>query len=117
MHQYLMAVHHDDTNAIPEGVDIQVVFAAVDRFNTLLKAADALVFGGGLMPASAATVVDGRGDEPLITDGPYLETREYLGGFWVIAAEDLDAALAWAREASAACLAPVEVRPFQDEPA
>lgn len=116
MHQYLLSVHHDDTNAIPEGVDVQDVFAAVDRFNTKLQDAGAWVFGGGLLPASAATVVDGRGDEPLITDGPYLETREYLGGFWVIAADDLDAALAWAREASAACLGKIEVRPFQDIP-
>lgn len=116
MHQYLLSVHHDDTNAIPDGVDVQDVFAAVDRFNTKLQEAGAWVFGGGLMPASSATVVDGTGEQPLMTDGPYLETREYLGGFWVIQAEDLDAALAWATQGSAACQGRVEVRPFQDEP-
>lgn len=116
MHQYLLSVHHDDTNAIPDGVDVQDVFAAVDRFNTKLQEAGAWVFGGGLMPASSATVVDGTGEQPLMTDGPYLETREYLGGFWVIQAEDLDAALAWAAQGSAACQGRVEVRPFQDEP-
>jgi hypothetical protein len=116
MHQYLMSVHHDDDNAIPEGVDFADVVAAVGRFNAKLQAVDALVFGGGLTPASSATVVDATGPEVIVTDGPYLETREYLGGFWVIRAADLDAALAWAREASAACMGTVEVRPFQDEP-
>lgn len=116
MHQYMLSVHHDDDNAIPEGVDIADVYAAVDRFNTKLQAAEAMVFGGGLTPASSATVVDATGAEVLTTDGPYLESREYLGGFWVIRAADLDAALTWAREASAACHGHVEVRPFQDEP-
>ena len=74
------------------------------------------VFAGGLHPADTATVVDANRGDVLITDGPFSEAKEQLGGFWVISASDLDAALKWATEASAACAAPVEVRPFQDEP-
>lgn len=113
MKQYMLSVIHGDDDAIPPGVDVNVVYEAVERFNTRLAEAKAMVFGGGLVPASSATVVDNTGDEPLLTDGPYLESREYLGGFWVIAAEDLDAALVWAREASAACYHAVELRPFE----
>ncbi len=113
--QYMLSVHHDDTNAIPEGVDVQDVYAAVDAFNAEVKEAGAWVFGGGLLPASSATVVDGSGPEPVLTDGPYLETKEYLGGFWIIECEDLDAALDYARRGSAACQGKVEVRPFQSE--
>jgi hypothetical protein len=61
-------------------------------------------------------VIDGRGDEPVITDGPFAEAREQLGGYWVIKADDLDAALEWGRRASIACANPVEVRPLQPEP-
>ena len=63
----------------------------------------------------ASTVVDNTGAEPIITDGPYTESKEYLGGFWVIEAADLDAALVWAQKGSRACAGKVEVRPFQDE--
>jgi hypothetical protein len=76
----------------------------------------AWVFGGGLHPASTATVVRAQGGETMITDGPYAETKEQIGGFWVIEAPDLDAALEWARKATVACRGPIEVRPFQDEP-
>ena len=62
-----------------------------------------------------ATTVDSTGAEPIVTDGPFAEAKEWLGGFWVIEAADLDAALAWARKGSAACQGPVEVRPFQAE--
>ena len=67
-------------------------------------------------PPTTATVVRENAGEVLLTDGPFVETKEQLGGFWVIEAADLDAALAWARKATVACQAPVEVRPFQDEP-
>ena len=67
------------------------------------------------MPRETATTVDSSGTEPIVTDGPFAETKEWLGGFWVIEAPDLDAALAWARKGSAACQGPVEVRPFQAE--
>lgn len=115
MTQYLLSVHHGDDLTMPEGVSMEQVFADVDAFNNRLQDAGAWVFGGGLLPASSATVVDATGPEVVTTDGPYLETKEYLGGFWVIEAADLDAALAWSRDASAACRGQVEVRPFQGE--
>jgi hypothetical protein len=74
------------------------------------------VFGGGLHPADTATVVRVKDGEVLTTDGPFAETKEQLGGFWIIEAPDLDAALAWAAKGAAACAGPVEVRPFQEEP-
>ncbi len=74
------------------------------------------MFAGGLHPASTATVVRVQDGEVVTTDGPFLETKEHLGGFWVIEAADLDAALDWAAKATVACQAPIEVRPFQDEP-
>ena len=74
------------------------------------------VFAGGLVPPDSATVVRTEGGATSMTDGPFAETKEQLGGFWVIRAADLDEALAWAEKCSAACMGPVEVRPFQDEP-
>jgi hypothetical protein len=88
----------------------------VDAVNDELKAQGAWVFAGGLHPANTATVVKAQDGEIVTTDGPFAETKEQLGGFWVIEARDLDAALAWAAKATVACQAPVEVRPFQDEP-
>lgn len=117
MTQYMMAVHGDEdsyTKVTPE--DMQRQYAQVDVFNAELQAAGRWVFGGGLQPASTATVVRAETGDPVMTDGPYLETKEHLGGFWVITAADLDEALDWARKASAACEGAVEVRPFQDEP-
>jgi len=73
------------------------------------------VFADGLEQATTATVVDGRGEQPVITDGPYLEAKEHLGGFWIIEAPDLDVALRLAAEGSKACRGKVEVRPFQTE--
>jgi hypothetical protein len=94
---------------------MQKAFQAVDAFNTELQAAGAWVFGGGLHPPATATVVRSQGGQVVTTDGPFAETKEQLGGFWVIRAADLDAALAWAAKGSEACQQPVEVRPFQDE--
>ena len=115
MGQYLLSVIHGDDNAVPEGTDLEKLFAAVDAFNTDLQEQGAWVFAGGLMPLSSATTVDGTSGEAVVTDGPYVETKEYLGGFWVIEAADLDAAHAWAAKGSRACIHPVEVRPFQGE--
>lgn len=115
MTQYMLSVIHGDDDAMPPGVDPAEVYSAVDAFNARLDAAKAMIFGAGLTPASSATVVDAVTSEPVITDGPYLESREYLGGFWIIRADDLDAALKWASEASRACRHAVEVRPLQDD--
>jgi hypothetical protein len=80
-----------------------------------MQRAGAWVFGGGLHPAETATVVKVSDGEVVTTDGPFAETKEQLGGFWVIKATDLDEALAWAAKATRACRGPVEVRPFQDD--
>jgi len=90
-------------------------FAATGAFNDKLVADGHFVFANGLAEATTATVVDGRGDEPVLTDGPYVEAKEYIGGFWVIEAPDLDVALKLAAEGSKACGGKVEVRPFQTE--
>ena len=115
MTQYLMAVHHDYDAPPPPADEMQQVYDDVDVFNKKLTDAGAWVFGGGLEAPSTATVVRSEGGEVLTTDGPYAEAKEVLGGFWVIEAPDLDAALSWASEASTACRAPIEVRPFQAE--
>ena len=117
MTQYLLSVHHVEGEPMPPEEEWQPIFDAVDRFNDKLKAEGVWVFAGGLTPISAATTVDGTGDKPVVTDGPFAESKEWMGGFWVIEAPDLDAALRWATEGSRACAGKVEVRPFQDEPA
>lgn len=90
-------------------------FADTGAFNQRLIDSGQFVFADGLTTALDATTVDGRGDTPVITDGPYLESKEHLGGFWVIEAADLDEALRLAADASHACGSAVEVRPFQTE--
>jgi hypothetical protein len=113
MKQYLLAVHvSDGASSRPESEN-QQAYQAVDAFNAELQAAGAWVFAGGLYPPSTATVVRAQGGQVVTTDGPFAETKEQLGGFWVVQAPDLDAALAWAAKGSQACLEPVEVRPFQ----
>ncbi|HEX5016272.1 MAG TPA: YciI family protein [Actinomycetes bacterium] len=121
MPQYLLSVYGDETEfaaaeANPEM--IKRLYAQVDTFNDRVKNAGAWVFGGGLHPTSTATVVRADSDaDAVMTDGPFIEAKEQLGGFWIIEAPDLDAALTWAKDASAACEGPVEVRPFQSEDA
>ena len=120
MTQYLLSVHMDENDpALAEmsADEMQTIFDAVDKVNAELKTQGAWVFAGGLHPSSTATTVSSVDGNVTVTDGPYAETKEQLGGFWVIDAADLDAALAWATKASAACRGPVEVRPFQDDPA
>ncbi len=95
---------------------MQVAFEQVDRFNTELQSTGTWVFAGGLMPASSATRRPCRRRRIVVTDGPFTESKEHIGGFWVIEAPDLDAALAWAGKATRACMEPVEVRPFQENP-
>jgi hypothetical protein len=92
---------------------MEAAFAATGAFNDQLKADGYWVFAGGLESASTASVVDGQGEAPVVTDGPYLETKELIGGFWVIEAPNLDVALKLAAEGSKACRGKVEVRPFE----
>ena len=115
MPQYTPSVHHDGTedfDSIPQE-ELQRMFADVDVFNDEVRAAGKRVFAGGLDPIEATTLVDGTGESSVITDGPFSESKEYLGGFWVITAADLDEALEWAGPGSKACRGKVEVRPFQ----
>jgi hypothetical protein len=98
----------------PSDEAMRKAFKDVDALNDKIKAAGAWVFAGGLHEPSTSTVVQVKNGEVVTTDGPFAEAKEHLGGFWVIQAPDLDAALDWARQATVACLAPVEVRPFQD---
>ena len=105
--QYLLCVI-DDT----AGLATEDESAAIDVFNDRLKADGYWVFAGGLEPVAQAAVVDGQGERPVVTDGPYLESKEVIGGFWVIDAPDRDVALRLAAEGSKACRGRVEVRPF-----
>ena len=116
MTQYMLSVHHSPDTPQPSPDQMQQAFQQVADFNAELHEAGAWVFGGGLTDPSDATVVRVEKGQLMLTDGPYVETKEQLGGFWVIRANDLDEALDWARKATVACRAPVEVRPFQDEP-
>ena len=119
MPEYLLSVYGDETEFAAQQSDTELItrlYAQVDVFNDRVKDAGAWVFGGGLHPTSSATVVRADKDaDALMTDGPFIEGKEQLGGFWIIEASDLDAALTWAKDASAACEGPVEVRPFQSE--
>ena len=118
MTQYLLSVHMpaDASPASVSEADIARMYAQVDEFNKELQSSGAWVFAGGLHPAETATVVSATSSGVTMTDGPYVEAKEHLGGFWVVEAADLDAALALAEGASRACEGPVEVRPFQDAP-
>ena len=118
MAQYLLSVWHDEEYDVEfnlDDPDWQRVAGQVGAFNQELEKAGAWVFGAGLMPASSATVLRPSDHGVSMTDGPYAETKEQMGGFWVIEAPDLDAALDWARKAAGACEGPVELRPMQSE--
>jgi hypothetical protein len=105
--QYLVSVIHDGAGLATADEE-----AAIDVFNGRLQAEDHWVFAGGLAAPSSATVIDNRGGEAMFTDGPFLESKEYLVGFWIMEAADLDVALKLAAEGSKACNRKVEVRPF-----
>ncbi len=115
MTQYLLSVYHPEDGSFPED-QMPKVMADVDALNAEITAAGAWVFAGGLHPSSSATTVRAQDGRILVTDGPFAEAKEHVGGFWVISAPDLDAALQWARKAALACQVPIEVRPFQDQP-
>jgi hypothetical protein len=108
--QYLVSVI-DDTTYSATAAEL----AAIDVFNDRLYGEGHWVFAGGLESPSTATVIDGRGGEVMVTDGPFVESKEWLSGFWVIEAPDLDVALALAAAGSKACNRRVEVRPFLGE--
>jgi len=111
MPQYLVAIHHpDDYDPAKEG---EAMVRDIIALNKEMVAAGVRVFVGGLTAASDARSLRAQPDgKVLVTDGPYLETKEHIGGFWVLEAADLDEALAWGRKAVIACRAPVEVRAF-----
>ena len=116
MKQYLLSVYHaEGADYAPPPEEIQQIMSGVAAFNDELRASNAWVFAGGLHPSSTATLVRLQGDEVLTTDGPFLEGKEHIGGFWIIKAPDLDAALEWGRKATRAARVPVEVRPLQEE--
>jgi hypothetical protein len=116
MTHYLLAVHGPaeagEFGNYGSKEEMEEAFATTGAFNERLQADGYWVFGGGLEAVSTATVVDGQGETPVMSDGPYLETKEVIGGFWVIEAPDLDVALRLAAEGSKACRGKVEVRPF-----
>jgi hypothetical protein len=115
MKQYLLSVYHPEYRDFPQG-ELDKIMRDVDTLNEEIRAAGAWVFAGGLHPSSTATVLREQDGDVITTDGPFIEGKEHVGGFWVIAAPDLDAALEWGRKATRACRVPIEVRPFQDEP-
>jgi hypothetical protein len=116
MPEYLLSVWHDDDYETDfSDPEAQRQMAVTGIFNEELTAAGAWVFAGGLYSTSSATVVRASDGDISMTDGPYAESKEQMGGFWVIKAADLDAALDWAAKATVACGAPVEVRPFHGE--
>jgi hypothetical protein len=114
MKQYLLSVYQPD-GPTPPPEKLAAIARDLDAIHEELERAGAWVFSGGLHPASTATVVRDQGGRPLITDGPYAEGKEHVGGFTIIRAADLDAALAWAAKLARATTLPIEVRPFQDE--
>lgn len=114
MKQYLLSVYQPD-GELPAPELLERVSRDLDALNRELKAAGAWVFAGGLHPPSTATVLRVQGGEVLTTDGPFTEGKEHLGGFTIIKAPDLDAALEWAGKLTRATTLPIEVRPFQGE--
>jgi len=116
MREYLLAVHSVDGVSSRTEEETQIALVQTAKVNSDLQAAGVWVFGGGLLPPESATVVRVKDGTTTMTDGPFAETKEQLGGFWVIRCLDLDAALAWAAKCAQACMEPVEVRPFEAEP-
>jgi hypothetical protein len=116
MPQYLIAVNNAPGTRNRPQAEMAEIVAAVDAVNQQAVDDGIFVFAGGLHEASATTTVDPRSGTPVLTDGPYLETKEWMGGFWIIDVPDLDAALEWSKRAALACREVLEVRPFMDGP-
>ena len=113
MTSYLLSVYQPEGEP-PPSVDLDGIMREVDAVDREMRDAGVWVFAGGLHPPSTATVVRAEGGGTLMTDGPYAEAKEHVGGFTIIEAPDLDAALAWAGRLARATTLPIEVRPFQD---
>jgi len=114
MTMYLLSIYQPDGDPPPPDV-LARVMADIDVINRELRATGSWVFAGGLHPPTTATVVRVRDGDVLMTDGPFVEGKEHIGGFTIINAPDLDAALEWGRRLAAATTLPIEVRPFQGE--
>jgi len=111
MTQYLVAIHHPDD--YDPSVETEAMIRNIHALNEEMDGAGIRVFAGGLTAADSAKSLRRQPDgQVLVTDGPYLETKEHIGGFWILEAADMDEALAWGRKAAVACRAPVEVRAF-----
>jgi hypothetical protein len=115
MTRYLLSVYQPDGTP-PAEIDLAAIGRELGALNDRMRAAGAWVFTAGLHPASTATVVQARDGDVLTTDGPFTEGKEHLGGFTVVEAPDLDAALGWAGEMTRITTLPVEVRPLVDAP-
>lgn len=115
MTQYLLSLYQPD-GVVPPREVLDKAMADLEVINAEIKDAGAWVFSGGLHPADSATVIRSGGDDgdAILTDGPYAEGKEHVGGFWIVTAPDLDAACEWGRKITRATTLPVEVRPFQD---
>ena len=111
MKLYLLSVYQPD-GPIPEPEALAAIGADLDALNTEMRAAGAWVFSNGLLPPASATVLKPTGSEVLVTDGPFAEGKEHLGGFTIVDVPDLDAALEWGRRLAVATTLPIEVRPF-----
>ncbi len=109
---YLLGVQNDESVPTPAGAEWDASFARVGAVNDEMKSKGVWVFAGGLLPSDSSTVVRVQNGATTMTDGPFAEAKEQLGGFWVIDVDDLDAALAWAEKCAEACWGPIEVRPF-----
>lgn len=116
MSQYLVSVYDQPDSRTRLAAEMGPIIADVTAVNDRARADGIFVFAGGLHDRDTATVIDARSGTPHLSDGPYLETKEYLGGFWVIDVPDLDAALEFSRRAAVACRQPLELRPFMEEP-
>ena len=116
MPQYLLSVHNADESPYATTEDMERAFHDVDMLNKEMQSAGVWVYANGLQLADTARVVRVKDGALLHTDGPYLESKEHIGGFWIIDVADADAAMSWAERATVACQGAVEVRPFQVEP-
>ena len=115
MKQYMLSIYQPDRDPPPPEV-LEPIMRDIEAVNEEMQAAGAWMFTGGLHPPDTATVLRPDGGDVLVTDGPFAEGNEHIGGFWIIKAPVLDAALGWARKAAVACRLPVEVRPMVDVP-